>query len=91
MVKMKNNLDMEKVNNYLREKLKDKEDIIICLYFEVKTKADVSLKDEKLFLRYARTVFEQNGYDVYFTNTKYRFNNEEKIVKSNESIVAIRK
>lgn len=87
---MENSLNMEKVNNYLNEKLKTKDDIIICLYFEVKTKADVSLKDENLFLRYARDVFEQNGYDVYFTNAKYRYNNEEKIVKSNESIVAIK-
>lgn len=87
---MENSLNMEKVNNYLNEKLESKANIITCLYFEMKTKADVSLKDENLFLRYARDKFEENGYDVYFTNAKYKYNNEEKIVKSNEIIVAIK-
>ena len=48
---MENSLNMEKVNNYLNEKLESKANIITCLYFEMKTKADVSLKDENLFLR----------------------------------------
>ena len=87
---MGNSLNYEKVNNYLSKKLASKSDIIICLYYEMKMEADVSEKDENLFLRYARDKFEEQGYDCYFTNAKYKYNDVEKIVNSNESIVAIK-
>lgn len=87
---MESSLNMEKVNNYLTKKLETHSDIIICTYFEMKIKLDISEKDENLFLRYARDKLQENGYDCYFTNSKYKYNNEEKIVDTNELIVAIK-
>lgn len=90
VIKMESSLDYKKVDDYLKQKLEKNSDIIICYYFEIKTKVGVLKKDENLFLRYARDRLEEQGYDCYFTNAKYKYNNQEKIVESNESIVAIK-
>ena len=42
------------------------------------------------FLQLSRNKLENNGYDVYFTGAKYKYHGEEKIVETNQYIVAIK-
>ena len=41
-------------------------------------------------LRLARNKFENLGYRVYFTGAKYNYQGENRIVESNEYLVAIK-
>lgn len=87
---MEKNFNLEKVNNYLKYKLETESDIIICTYYEMKFEMNISKKDENTFLKIARKEFEKRGYDVYFTNAKYKYDNRQKVVNTNEALVAIK-
>lgn len=87
---MDNEFDLERVNTYLENKLRSNDDKIICTYYEMKFELNISEKDENTFLKIARDKFQKNGYDVYFTNAKYKYCNEVKTVGSNEMIIAIK-
>ena len=87
---MNYNLDFKKVDNFLRQKLNENGNIIICSYYEINFKLDISENDEDSFLIYVREKLENLGYDVYFTNSKYFYDNQEKIVNTNEAFVAIK-
>ena len=87
---MNYNLDFKKVDDFLRQKLNENGNIIICTYYEINFKLDISENDENIFLIYVREKLENLGYDVYFTNSKYFYDNQEKIVNTNEAFVAIK-
>ncbi len=87
---MNYNLDFKKVDDFLRQKLNENGNIIICTYYEINFKLDISENDENSFLIYVREKLENLGYDVYFTNSKYFYDNQEKIVNTNEAFVAIK-
>lgn len=87
---MNYNLDFKKVDNFLQQKLNENGNIIICTYYEINFKLDISENDEDSFLIYVREKLENLGYDVYFTNSKYFYDNQEKIVNTNEALVAIK-
>lgn len=87
---MNYNLDFKKVDDFLRQKLNENGNIIICTYYEINFKLDISENDENSFLVYVREKLENLGYDVYFTNSKYFYDNQEKIVNTNEAFVAIK-
>lgn len=88
---MDNEFDLEKINTYLENKLKSNANKIICSYYEVKFELKISVKHENTFLIIARDKFQEYGYDVYFTNAKYKYNDKINIVESNEMIVAIKR
>lgn len=87
---MNNEFDLEKMNTYLENKLKSNDNKIICSYYEVKFELNISEKDENTFLKIARDKFQEYGYDVYFTNAKYKYDDKINIVENNEMIVAIK-
>lgn len=87
---MNYNLDFKKVDDFLRQKLNENGNIIICTYYEINFKLDISENDENSFLIYVREKLENLGYNVYFTNSKYFYDNQEKIVNTNEAFVAIK-
>ena len=87
---MDSELDLAKINTYLENKLKSNDSKIIYTYYEVKFKLNISNKDETTFLKIARDKLQEYGYDVYFTNAKYKYNDKIYTVESNKMIVAIK-
>lgn len=87
---MDSELDLAKINTYLENKLKSNNSKIICTYYEVKFKLNISNRDETTFLKIARDKFQEYGYDVYFTNAHYKYDNKINIVESNEMLIAIK-
>lgn len=87
---MKNSIDLQKIDNYLERKIEEGKEKVVCLYYEVKIDVGILKADEDEFLKLARNKLENKGFNVYFTNSEYKYNNKEDIVKSNEFIVAIK-
>lgn len=87
---MEDCLNLEKIDEYLEKKIMKNTNKIVCSYYEIKIILNVMKKDEMLFLEIARDKFYQNGYDVFFTNAKYFYDNMIQIVQSNEMLVAIK-
>ena len=75
------------------------DDIVDCYYNPEKDEIFLSnigeyeeLSEDEIdeVLRLARNKFENLGYRVYFTGAKYNYQGENRIVESNEYLVAIK-
>lgn len=78
------------VESVLEEKLNSNDDFIEISFFEIRIKNNLSKNDSFEFIRLARTKLENLGYDVYLTNSKYKYKGEEHIVPENELLIAIK-
>lgn len=85
-----NNIDLYKIEEYLMSKIAQNEKIIRCTFYEIRVKLDISESDETDFLKFARIRLENLGYRVYFTGAKFVYENANRMVQSNELIIAIK-
>ena len=76
------------IENYWQDKLG--EDCIVCTFYDLRVKHNLSESEVAEFLQLSRNKLENNGYDVYFTGAKYKYHGEEKVVETNQYIVAIK-
>ena len=76
------------IENYWQDKLG--EDCIVCTFYDLRVKHNLSESEVDEFLQLSRNKLENNGYDVYFTGAKYKYHGEEKVVETNQYIVAIK-
>lgn len=76
------------IENYWQDKLG--EDCIVCTFYDLRVKNNLSESEVDEFLQLSRNKLENNGYDVYFTGAKYKYHGEEKVVETNQYIVAIK-
>ena len=79
------------IGDIIDEKLEENEDIVIFTFYELRIKHNLSEKEIDKFLELSKNRFENSKYEVYFTGDKYKYQNEEKIVKENELMIAIKK
>ena len=80
----------ELVESILEEKMNKNVNFIEISFYEIRIKNDLSKNDSFEFIRLARTKLENLGYDVYPTNSKYKYKGEEHIVPENELLIAIK-
>ena len=76
------------VENYWHDKLGG--DCVICSFYDLRIAHNLSEAEVDEFLQLSRNKLENNGYDVYFTGAKYKYHGEEKVVETNQYIVAIK-
>lgn len=74
----------------LEQKIKQNADFIRYSYFEVNVKYGFSENDKTRFMIFIRNKLENMNYKIYTEGEKYKYNNSNKVVEINESIIAIR-
>ncbi len=83
-------MTLEELDKDINHKIEENEDFVRYTYFELKIKHNLSEGEIDEVLRLARNKFENLGYRVYFTGAKYNYNGENRVVESNEYLVAIK-
>ena len=83
-------MTMQEITQYLDNKINEDENLVIITFYEVRIKFDLSEEETQEFLRLCRTRLENLGYQVYFTGAKYMYQGVNKVVQSNELMVAIK-
>lgn len=83
-------MTLEELDREINNKLSQNDEFVRYTYFELKVRHNLSEGEIDEVLRLARNKFENLGYKVYFTGAKYNYKGEEKIVESNEYLVAIK-
>ncbi len=78
------------VSDYLNKKINESGDFIRITFYEIRVKYNLSTEETDTFLKVAKNKFENLGYNVYFTNAKYEYKNDKRIVQPNELIIAIK-
>ena len=75
---------------YINSKIENEKNNIVNTFYELRIKRDMTEKETEEFLRISRIKFENMGYKVFYTDQHYMFECVEKIVQSNELMVAIK-
>ena len=83
-------MTMQEITQYLDNKINDDENIVKITFYEVRIKFNLSEEETQEFLRLCKTRLENLGYQVYFTGAKYQYEEQNKVVQTNELMVAIK-
>ena len=78
------------VFDYIDKKLEENENYIRYTFYELKVKNNLSEGDLQYFLKINKDYFENKGYNVYFTGTKFTYENAYRTVQPNELMIAIK-
>ena len=78
------------VSEYLDNKIDENEEFIRITYYEIRVKYNLSVEETETFLKLAKNKFENLGYNVYFTDAKYEYNDAKMTVQPNELMIAIK-
>lgn len=78
------------VAEYLDEKKEKNINFIICTFYELRIKKNLSKEDTVKFLDYSKIRLKNYGYKVFFTGQNYIYQNANRTVKDNELMVAIK-
>lgn len=78
------------VEEYLNYKISQNEYEIIYTFYELRVKNNLSEEEIDEFLRLNKIRLENLGYKVYFTGAKFVFKNANRIVQSNQYMIAIK-
>ena len=83
-------MTLEELDRDINNKISQNDEFVRYTYFELKVRQNLTEEEIDEVLRLARNKFENLGYKVYFTGAKYNYKGEEKVVESNEYLVAIK-
>lgn len=78
------------ITEYLDEKIEKNSNYIVATFYDLKVKHNLSDEELQMFLQLTQTKLVNMGYLVYFTGAKYNYQNKDRIVESNEVLVAIK-
>lgn len=78
------------VTEYINKKIQENENYIRYTYYELKVKNNLTEDELQVFLELNKNYFENKGYRVYFTGTRFIYQNSNRIVESNELMIAIK-
>lgn len=78
----------EYVDKYIEKKIAKDEDYIRYSYFDLRVTENLSEGEVNDFLRYSKKELEKKGYNVFFTGARFNYNGANRIVETNEYMVA---
>lgn len=78
------------ITEYLDKKMEENEDYIVCTFYDLRIKHNLSEEQIQVFLELAKTRLENLHYQVFFTGAKFNYRNTRKIVENNQYMVAIK-
>ena len=84
-------MNIKFVADLIDSKLEQNENYVVFTFYELRIKHNLSEDEISKFLELSKNRFENSKYKVYFTGDKYKYQNQEKVVKENELLVAIKK
>ena len=78
--------------NYIDKKEKESKDknFIRYTFYDLRVKNNLSEKEVDELLKVSRDYFQNKGYNVYFTGTKYEYKNANMLVQDNELMIAVK-
>lgn len=78
------------VEDYLTKKLDENENYVVCTFYDLRIKHNLSEQEVNEFLILSRNKLENNGFKVFFTGAKYIYQDTNRVVEGNELMVAIK-
>ena len=79
------------VERYLNNKINENENYIVCTFYDLRVKNNLSEEDVQKFLEWSKNKLENMGYKVYFTGEEYVYKSENMKVEDNQYMIAIQR
>ena len=83
-------MTIEFIEKYLDNKLRENEEYIVCTFYDLRVKHNLSDEDVDKFLEWSRNKLQNMGYKVFFTGAKFVYQNANRTVQANELMIAIK-
>ena len=78
------------IDKDIHKKINENTRYVRYSYFELRVKYNLSDEDAKIFVKLARNKLENLGYKVYLQGERFVFENANRIVDTNEYLIAIK-
>ncbi len=82
-------MNLQEIDLYLEDKLKQNRNCVIFTFYELRVKLNLSSEQMYNFLHLVSTKLENNNYQIYRTGQEY-FYREKLRVEDNQLLVAIK-
>ena len=82
-------LNLQQIDMYLENKLKQNKNCVIFTFYELRVKLDLTSEETYNFLHLVSTKLENNNYKIYRTGQEY-FYKEKMKVEDNQLMVAVK-
>lgn len=76
--------------DYINKKILENQSYIRITYYELRVKYNFSEKEVDDFIVENRPYLEDKGYNVYLTGSRFNYQNADRVVESNEIMIAIK-
>lgn len=83
-------MNLEFIDNYINNKINENPNYIVCTFYDLRIKHNLSEEETDDFLRLSKNKLENLGYRVYFTGAKFVYENARRTVQDNELMVAVK-
>lgn len=83
-------MTLQFITELVNKKMAENEEYIRISFFELKIKQNLAENDIQTFLNYSKIRLENMNYSVYLTGEPYTYKGEDKVVESNDLMIAIK-
>ncbi len=83
-------MTMQDLTEYINEKIQSNPSQIVFTFYELRVKYSLSEEETNAVIILCKNKFKNLGYEVYLTGQKFTFMGENRIVESNELMIAIK-
>lgn len=87
---MANKEFFEFVENFIADKIAVNPKLVRYTYYELRVKLNLTEKGLDRFLKCSKIILEELNYNVFFTGARFKFENADRVVETNEYMIAIK-
>ena len=80
----------EFVENFIADKITINPQLVRYTYYELRVKLNLTEKGLDRFLKCSKIILEELNYKVFFTGARFKFENANRVVETNEYMIAIK-
>ena len=78
----------EFVENFIADKIAVSPRLVRYTYYELRVKLNLTENGLDRFLKCSKIILEELNYNVFFTGARFKFDNADRIVETNEYMIA---
>lgn len=80
----------EFVENFIADKIAVSPRIVRYTYYELRVKLNLTENGLDRFLKCSKIILEELNYNVFFTGARFKFENADRVVETNEYMIAVK-